>query len=426
MNVNNISHLNTASGPAAVLSCTTSASAAPQAAAEQPSFASLLSRSQAPVAERKAEDATPDAEPTGELDATDTQSQSTATAADDAAAGSAARRRTPTDEEAADAAKDPALADWLAGLNLQALAPATTPEPPATPEPKAADEDGGAAPVGEADTTLARNAAAATLALGASAAAAAGGASPDPAVLPAAARATHERGGPDALLRGKPADAPGTTTALNARSAAENSAHDGDPGTGLGGNRDTSAWTPVASASLVAATADAPTFMPTALQTLASPQPGQSAALPLAVALPTPLYAPEFPHALGAQLTLLAQGGVEHAELHLNPAEMGPVSVQIVVDGTQARIEFGADTAATRQAIESGLPALAGALREAGLTLTGGGVSQHSRSRQDSDGQHQAHTASSRGDDNSAVPDNSIAATPLRRSVRAGGIDAYA
>jgi flagellar hook-length control protein FliK len=50
--------------------------------------------------------------------------------------------------------------------------------------------------------------------------------------------------------------------------------------------------------------------------------------------------------------------------------------VRIALDGSGARVDFQADLAQTRQAIESSLPALASALREAGLTLTGGGVFQ--------------------------------------------------
>lgn len=112
--------------------------------------------------------------------------------------------------------------------------------------------------------------------------------------------------------------------------------------------------------------------------------PGSSAA-PVSVALPVPLDAPDFAQALGVQVSVLAKNGVHKAELHLNPADMGPVSVQIVMDGTQARIDFGADLAHTRRAIEAGIPELAGALRDAGLTLSGGGVSEHSRSREESD-----------------------------------------
>ena len=53
---------------------------------------------------------------------------------------------------------------------------------------------------------------------------------------------------------------------------------------------------------------------------------------------------------------------------------MGPVTVKIVLDGNQARVDFSADMATTRSAIEASLPALAAALHDSGLTLTGGGV----------------------------------------------------
>ena len=101
----------------------------------------------------------------------------------------------------------------------------------------------------------------------------------------------------------------------------------------------------------------------------------------VALAMPTPATAPEFREALGVQVSVLARDGVQHAELHLNPADMGPISVQIALVGTQAQVDFGAESLATRQIIESGLPELASALRDAGFTLAGGGVSQHPRGR---------------------------------------------
>ena len=71
------------------------------------------------------------------------------------------------------------------------------------------------------------------------------------------------------------------------------------------------------------------------------------------------MESPDFAEAFGVQVSLLARDGVQEAELHLNPAEMGPVSVQIVLDGERARIDFGAQAAATRAAIEASLPELA-------------------------------------------------------------------
>jgi flagellar hook-length control protein FliK len=152
-----------------------------------------------------------------------------------------------------------------------------------------------------------------------------------------------------------------------------------------------------------------------------SSEPAGIVATPTALALTTPIDAPEFAAALGIQVSLLAQDGVQHAELHLNPAETGPVSIHIAVDGTTARVDFGADLAATRHAIEHGLPELASALRDAGLTLTGGGVSQHAGSREHADdhapGPREARSA--------------IAAVPIAPPVRsariaAGGVDLYA
>ena len=153
----------------------------------------------------------------------------------------------------------------------------------------------------------------------------------------------------------------------------------------------------------------------------------RSAAAPLAVAIATPVATPQFAQSLGLQMSVLARDGVQHAELHLNPADMGPVSVQIVIDGTQARVDFGADVAATRHAIEAGLPELASAMRDAGFTLAGGGVSQHSRGRGDGTGGDASAGPGARravGSDAAERVDASGRAT--RRTVRIGGLDLYA
>ncbi|MEP7297816.1 MAG: flagellar hook-length control protein FliK [Burkholderiales bacterium] len=162
----------------------------------------------------------------------------------------------------------------------------------------------------------------------------------------------------------------------------------------------------------------APAFAP-------APAVVHDAAAPVVVAVPTPVVSPDFAQALGVQMSVLAKDGIQHAELHLNPAEMGPVSVQIVMDGTQARVDFGADMAATRQAIEAGLPELASALRDAGFTLAGGGVSQHAGGRGQPD-------RSDSGDNVRRsvrrVSDEGIArvSTAAQRAVTRGGLDLYA
>ena len=84
---------------------------------------------------------------------------------------------------------------------------------------------------------------------------------------------------------------------------------------------------------------------------------------------------PEFVPVFSARIATLVQEGVEQARVHLNPVEMGPVSLQLSMDGLQVRVDMTAEVAATRLVLEQALPTLAGALREAGFTLSGGGVS---------------------------------------------------
>lgn len=105
---------------------------------------------------------------------------------------------------------------------------------------------------------------------------------------------------------------------------------------------------------------------------------------------------------LGAQISTFVQGGIEHARLHLNPADMGPVSVQIQLEGQTAQVHLSAENPHTRQALEQALPQLAGSLREAGITLSGGGVFE--QPRQSGGTQDQPDTDGKRGRSDDALP----------------------
>lgn len=132
---------------------------------------------------------------------------------------------------------------------------------------------------------------------------------------------------------------------------------------------------------------------------------------------------PGFHEALAAQVSVFARGGLSKAELHLNPAELGPVSVQITMNGDQARVDFGADRAQTRQVIEAGWAELATSLQDAGFTLSGGGVSEQAQ-RQAS--QRQAPPQNGRTD-RSAVADDAPVASIVAARPRAGSaLDLYA
>lgn len=135
--------------------------------------------------------------------------------------------------------------------------------------------------------------------------------------------------------------------------------------------------------SAAASDAGAPVPLPAALSALGSATPG-TAGVPAQAdgshaALTAHPGSPEFGSQLGDRISSFVRAGVHHAQLQLNPAEMGPLTVQIQLDGQTAQIHLAAENARTRLALEMSMPLLAGSLREAGLTLTGGGVFEQPR-----------------------------------------------
>ncbi|HSB22117.1 MAG TPA: flagellar hook-length control protein FliK [Burkholderiaceae bacterium] len=165
------------------------------------------------------------------------------------------------------------------------------------------------------------------------------------------------------------------------------------------------------------------TNLPSALPTTAAPPLHDTAAatvthdsnLPQAN-LYTGIDEPQFGTALGHQVALWVRDGVQEARLQLHPAELGPVTVQIALDGQAAHVEFGAAVAATRDSIEQSLPALAAALRESGFTLAGGGVSSQAGQRGDGDaprGRSRASTGDPSRIDGSRKP-GAVAVAPRR------------
>lgn len=157
--------------------------------------------------------------------------------------------------------------------------------------------------------------------------------------------------------------------------------------------------------------------------------------------LPTPLDSPEFPQAMADRIGLwvagAAQDGPMTAELRLNPAEMGPVHIRIELDGQTAHVDFAAAALETRQAIEASLSHLSESLAEAGLSLSGGGVSDQPQQQAWTQTQGQSSdsgSGSERGRSTSMsglsglgaeAPGSATNPSRLPRG-RAGGLDLYA
>lgn len=77
---------------------------------------------------------------------------------------------------------------------------------------------------------------------------------------------------------------------------------------------------------------------------------------------------------IAAEVKLMAEGGLQQAELRLNPAELGPVRIQLTVHEGSADISFAAAHATTREGLSQSLPALRDLLAGQGLQLGQAGV----------------------------------------------------
>ena len=111
-----------------------------------------------------------------------------------------------------------------------------------------------------------------------------------------------------------------------------------------------------------------------ALSTAGAAEARTSASQPTSVNLGTGPGQADFAETFALQVSQLAKGGIQEATLHLNPAELGSISVQISVDAGQAQVDFSASSAHTRELLGSQLDSLAQSLHQAGLAMTGGQV----------------------------------------------------
>ncbi len=114
-----------------------------------------------------------------------------------------------------------------------------------------------------------------------------------------------------------------------------------------------------------------------------------------------------------------SRGGVQNAELQVDGLGEGPVRVSIALQGQEARVEFQADQAQTRQVLEDSMPHLRELLAREGLVLAGVSVgtsgSDGAAGRQAQEGRKGAREATV------AVPELPAVARPAARGTALSG-----
>ena len=101
-------------------------------------------------------------------------------------------------------------------------------------------------------------------------------------------------------------------------------------------------------------------------------------------ALTAPLASAAWPGQLGQQLVMMGQrGGEQRVELHLNPAELGPLTISLKLSEQGAQAQFLSAHAPVRQAVEQAIPQLLEALAEQGISLGETSVGEQRHQGQD-------------------------------------------
>jgi len=140
------------------------------------------------------------------------------------------------------------------------------------------------------------------------------------------------------------------------------------------------------------------------------------------VSVATPVGHAAFGQDLSQQIVVLARRGVQSAQISLEPAGLGPVSVSIQIHGHEATLAFTAAHEATRHALEQALPRLRDMFASSGLQLSDATVGGRSQQEWTASGRPQLMTRD--GIVAGGAPSSEIADTTRLVAVRL--VDTYA
>jgi flagellar hook-length control protein FliK len=157
-------------------------------------------------------------------------------------------------------------------------------------------------------------------------------------------------------------------------------------------------------------------------------QAGPSAAVAAPAAAPTlqihaSVESSEFPQNLSERVSWMMTNGVNSAKLQVNPAQLGPIELNILVQGNHAQVSMAAHSAVTRDALQSSSPQLREMLGAQGFGQVSVDISQ--RSFQDRAAPAPLYAQAPAGQSAASAASGPAAGVSSQRS-SAGVLDAYA
>jgi flagellar hook-length control protein FliK len=149
------------------------------------------------------------------------------------------------------------------------------------------------------------------------------------------------------------------------------------------------------------------------------------AAAPAAAAMPMHLPekvgSDEWNEAIAQRLSQLAESPHARASIRLNPPQLGPLQIEVQVDGDRAIVSFAVHHDATRDALEQAMPRLRAQLEGNGFASIDVGVSHNPHRERTGGGEAYLQSAFLPDDELAAAPPPGAARSPVSRL-----LDAYA
>jgi flagellar hook-length control protein FliK len=136
-----------------------------------------------------------------------------------------------------------------------------------------------------------------------------------------------------------------------------------------------------------------------------------------------PLDTPQWSNEIGERVVWFGANKIQHAEIELDPPELGPLQVRISTQNDQTSVTFTSHHAAVREVLDQSLPRLKEMFSEQGLNLVQADVGERRGSQQ----QQQFETTEAGGNAGSDdEPDTGIVGAAQTTKMRLGLVDAYA
>lgn len=139
---------------------------------------------------------------------------------------------------------------------------------------------------------------------------------------------------------------------------------------------------------------------------------GRAAAVQTTV--PVPVGQPQWPAAIAEKVMWMSAQGLSSAEIHLDPAELGPLQVRVTVNQDQASVAFTSQHAAVREALDQGAFRLREMFNSEGMNLVNVDVSDQSLAGQFGQGQGEQGSRTANGAAGAEAAEEEVTTTAIR------------